>query len=47
MALFIGAILAILFGGGAFIVMFADVIVCVAIIMLIARFFINRKKKGS
>lgn len=46
-ALFIGVVLAILFGGGAFLVMFADVIVCAAIIALIVRFFIKRGKKGS
>lgn len=45
--LFIGAVLAILFGGGAFLVVFADVIVCAAIIALIVRFFIKRGKKGS
>ena len=42
--LIVGALLLIGVGGGVFTIMFADVIVCIAIIIWLIRFFINRKK---
>lgn len=41
------AIVAISIGGAAFIVIFGDLIVCIAIIVLIIRFLIKRRNKRS
>ena len=42
--LFIAGVIIITLGGTAFIIVFADVIVCVGFIVLIMRYLKNRKK---
>lgn len=41
----IGALVTILAGGGALILAFADVIICVGLVVLIVKFLLGRRKK--
>ena len=39
------ALITVLAGGGAFILMFADVIICIGLVVLIVKFLLGRRKK--